>query len=270
MQHIDGDLIKKTGFVAAFASFEPIGGRRYKPGMRSPRATDRSRSSSGATKEIILDAAEKVFAERGFHGTTIREVFKEAGLNSGLMTYYFSSKDELFTQAVMRRHGQLKEKFMRLFDAPSASGKLPCSAEECVGLYLRFFFEAAFSSDSDLRYYVLLLANSASVFDEALVASLLGNFDFITDRMLTELKMAIPDADEGRLREGVFYLESAVTTILLTERFRRTRLAHLEATELQTLWQSMAHFFAQGTLALMSRNPGKHAALASVGGEPFS
>ncbi|WP_156677677.1 TetR/AcrR family transcriptional regulator [Sphingomonas profundi] len=263
-------LTERTGLSAALASFEPVSGRRYKPGMRSPRATDRARPPSGATREIILDAAEKVFAERGFHATTIREVFKEAGLNSGLMTYYFSSKDELFTQAVMRRHGQLKEKFTRLFDAPSASGKVPRSAEECVGLYLRFFFETAFSSDSDLRHYVLLLANSASVFEEALVASLLGNFDFITDRMLMELNMAIPDAHEGTLREGLFYLESAVTTILLTERFRRTRLAHLETTELQSLWRSMAHFFAQGTLALTSRNPAHHAALASVGEGPVT
>ncbi len=222
--------------------------------MRTPTSTSRPRSTQGGTKEAILDAAEKVFAQRGFHGTTIREVFKEAGLNSGLMNYYFSSKDELFTHAVMRRHAQLKDRFYGLFEDHIGAAASPRSAQECVELYLRFFFEAAFSPDSKLRYYILLLANSASVFDEILVADLLRNFDFITDGMLRELHTAIPYATEEKLREGLFYLESAVTTILLTERFRRTRLAHLETSELQILWKSMAHFFTQGTLSIMSKD----------------
>jgi AcrR family transcriptional regulator len=51
----------------------------------------------------LLDAAEKLFAEHGFEGTTTREVVKRAKCNLALISYYFGSKDGLY-QAVLIRH----------------------------------------------------------------------------------------------------------------------------------------------------------------------
>jgi len=40
-------------------------------------------------------AAEKLFARRGFHATSIRELGREAGVNSSMISYYFKSKQQL-------------------------------------------------------------------------------------------------------------------------------------------------------------------------------
>lgn len=48
-----------------------------------------------ARKEQILTAAEKVFAEKGFHQATVSEVAKEAGLSDATIYEYFSTKEEL-------------------------------------------------------------------------------------------------------------------------------------------------------------------------------
>jgi AcrR family transcriptional regulator len=40
-------------------------------------------------------AAEKLFARRGFHDTSIRELGREAGVNSSMISYYFKSKQQL-------------------------------------------------------------------------------------------------------------------------------------------------------------------------------
>ncbi len=48
-----------------------------------------------ARKEQILNAAEKVFAEKGFHQATVSEVAKEAGLSDATIYEYFSTKEEL-------------------------------------------------------------------------------------------------------------------------------------------------------------------------------
>lgn len=45
----------------------------------------------------IKEAAIKVFLEKGFDGTTTRDIAKEAGVNSALMNYYFRSKEKLFS-----------------------------------------------------------------------------------------------------------------------------------------------------------------------------
>lgn len=48
------------------------------------------------TEERIKEAARKVFLQKGFKGTTSRDIAKEAGLNVALTNYYFRKKETLF------------------------------------------------------------------------------------------------------------------------------------------------------------------------------
>jgi len=48
------------------------------------------------TRRHLLDAAAMVFAEKGFHGSTIDEVAKTAGFTKGAVYSNFTSKDDLF------------------------------------------------------------------------------------------------------------------------------------------------------------------------------
>lgn len=43
----------------------------------------------------ILKTAEKLFAENGFDGTSVRHISKEAGINVAMVSYYFGSKEKL-------------------------------------------------------------------------------------------------------------------------------------------------------------------------------
>ena len=78
------------------------------------------------TKEQILNVAEGLFAEKGFAGTSLRNVIREAGVNIAAVHYHFGSKEELFI-AVVRRvaqqivASQLKElaKYENLEEPPS-------------------------------------------------------------------------------------------------------------------------------------------------------
>ena len=54
------------------------------------------------TKEQILDVAEKLFAEKGFAGTTLRGVIREAKVNIAAVHYHFGSKEKLFSAVVGR------------------------------------------------------------------------------------------------------------------------------------------------------------------------
>lgn len=52
----------------------------------------------------IMEAAEKLFAEKGFDGTSVRDVSKEAGVNLAMISYYFGSKEKLM-EALFRYRG---------------------------------------------------------------------------------------------------------------------------------------------------------------------
>lgn len=43
----------------------------------------------------IVDAAEHLFAEKGFHGTSVRDIAEKAQVNLAMISYYFGSKDQL-------------------------------------------------------------------------------------------------------------------------------------------------------------------------------
>ncbi|MBY8861272.1 TetR family transcriptional regulator [Nocardia sp. CA2R105] len=54
------------------------------------------------TRTQILDAAERLFAERGFRGTSVRAITDLAGANLAAVGYHFGSKSELLAQVVRR------------------------------------------------------------------------------------------------------------------------------------------------------------------------
>lgn len=43
----------------------------------------------------ILEVAEKLFAENGFDGTSVRQISKEADVNVAMISYYFGSKEKM-------------------------------------------------------------------------------------------------------------------------------------------------------------------------------
>lgn len=59
-----------------------------------------STSIAADTKEQILDVAERLFAEQGFAGTSLRSVVREANVNLASVHYHFGSKEGLFRAVV--------------------------------------------------------------------------------------------------------------------------------------------------------------------------
>ncbi len=56
----------------------------------------------------ILQVAEKLFAEKGFDGTSIREISKESNVNIAMVSYYFGSKEKLLESLIVHRTSDLK------------------------------------------------------------------------------------------------------------------------------------------------------------------
>jgi AcrR family transcriptional regulator len=56
-----------------------------------------------STEQSILDAAEKVFLEKGYLKVTTAEIAKEAGINHSLLHYYFRTKENLFNLVFQKK-----------------------------------------------------------------------------------------------------------------------------------------------------------------------
>lgn len=65
--------------------------------------TVKTKKPKEGAEEKIIQAARKLFTEKGFDAVKTRDIAKEAGINLALLNYYFRSKENLF-EIVMREN----------------------------------------------------------------------------------------------------------------------------------------------------------------------
>jgi AcrR family transcriptional regulator len=106
-------------------------------------------------REDILRASLHLFAEKGFHGTSMRDIAREADITEGLIYHYFASKRDLF-RAIIEEHSFLP----LLRTLPDLAGQLDLRALLIV--LARGFFDVLRQNTELVR----LLLQEVQVFPE--------------------------------------------------------------------------------------------------------
>ncbi|MBN2322302.1 MAG: TetR/AcrR family transcriptional regulator [Spirochaetes bacterium] len=72
----------------------------------------RKKRDAEGTKSRVLKSAEKLFARKGFNGTSIADISKDSGISDGLILYHFKSKDKLYQEVIER----VAARYMQVFE----------------------------------------------------------------------------------------------------------------------------------------------------------
>ena len=138
------------------------------------------RPGVSGTREAILDAARRAFAEQGYQHATVRGVADLAGVDPALVHHYFGTKQGLFVAAVQLPANPVEQLMAVLAEDPGQAG------ERMVELFLSIWDHAADRSP------LLALVRSA-VGDEHAAAMLR---EFITEEVLGPIshRLGSPDA----------------------------------------------------------------------------
>ena len=116
---------------------------------------DPTKQSPDSTRDRLLDEAEKLFAERGFHGVTIREVTAAAGVNLAAVNYHFGSKENLYREVFRSRLvPQVLTVWKPLEDLTSPQ---PLTPEDLTAHAARLVLDNPLSEAERLRQTKLLL-----------------------------------------------------------------------------------------------------------------
>src|SRR3954464_14154124 len=91
-----------------------------------------------ATRAAVLDAAERLFAARGFAGTSIRDISAASGISHPLIHHHFGSKDDLYS-AVKRR---FVEGYARRFPRAARAVNRPLSVRAQMRRLMAFCRES--------------------------------------------------------------------------------------------------------------------------------
>src|SRR2546430_16960245 len=78
------------------------------PGQSDGKGADRRRPRS-STRERLLQAADRIWSERGVHGASLDDIARDAAVTKPTLYYYFADKSVLFTEmvcSVLEQHGR--------------------------------------------------------------------------------------------------------------------------------------------------------------------
>ena len=109
--------------------------------------TRRAAIAKAARREEILAAARRVFAGRGFRGTTIADIAENAGVALGTIYLYFASKDDVFAA--------LNEQFNALIVSAMTGAPAAISLDETVRRRVENVFDACADNRDLVRLVVL-------------------------------------------------------------------------------------------------------------------
>lgn len=191
----------------------------------------------------ILLAAERLFASKGFHGVSIRDIAEEAGVPLALVGYYFGPKAELYQQIYRERAGYIQARLAALARAQdqAAPGRL---LDEIVKAFVLPVLTVAASADG--RHFLRLMARGMSdqlEEDEAVIREL---FDPLAHAFIDALKTALPQASRGKVAWCYQFALGALLLHVTDTRIERLSLGENRAGDEDSAGPLLVRFVTAG------------------------
>jgi AcrR family transcriptional regulator len=178
---------------------------------RPSRGMTRARTGRKPTRDRILDAAERLFAQHGFDGVTMRQIMRAAGADVALAYYHFKSKRDLFDAVMLRRVETLNEiRLAALEEVERGHPNDPPSVEEIITAFVHPLLDLLAREPAKWRHYYALIAqiNNSPEFGGALMTRY---FDPLVKRFIAALRRALPGCDDADLYWSYHFLSGALT-----------------------------------------------------------
>jgi AcrR family transcriptional regulator len=166
------------------------------------------------TKDKLMDAAEKLFAKRGFHGASLRDITTAAGVDLALVNYHFGSKNELLGAVLERRGGILNEERLRRLAAVRLSASPdPPSTEAVVDAFFDPILERLAHAGPGWHNYFSLLAfvNNSPEWGRKLMGK---TFDGVVREFIQAVMDSLPGSAPEDIFWGYNFLTGALTLSL--------------------------------------------------------
>lgn len=220
-------------------------------GARSPRRTPRrSKAEQRAeTLELILDAAEYLFARHGLYGVTLRDVGKRVGIHTTLLHYYFKDKQHLFEAVFARRAGVTSERRMTALAEYEASAGSSPTVEGALRAFLDTDLDLYFEGGEAWMNYASFCARVSNTPEGAQLMD--AHFDPVVLKLVEILKGALPDYSDEDIFWGYHFLTGALmTTLARTGRIDRLSGGLCQADDFPAIKDRISDFLAAGFLSL--------------------
>lgn len=233
---------------------DAFGGKRHAAAMNTTAAARRPRNHKARVREAsierILDAAEQLFAEYGYHGVTLKDVAKRVGVSSTLIHYHFNGKDSIYEALWARKAPQsVKNRLeaMRLYaeevgDKVTVEGALHAWIDADLNVQIE---DAAYWASFGK---IAAQANSAAGWG---AEKMTNYFNPVVIALIELLRKAMPECDERTIMWGYHFLSGAMThNMARTGRLDELTHGLCSSDDFAAIREYMATFMAAGFKAI--------------------
>ncbi|MHA4811940.1 TetR/AcrR family transcriptional regulator [Flavitalea flava] len=174
-------------------------------------------------REQILLVAEELFGEKGFEGTSVRDIAQKAGVNLAMISYYFGSKEKLLESMIEFRagyaYGILEELNKDMYLSPW----------DKIDRLVEFYVDRILGN---LRFHNIMYQETTSVRSEEIKNLIIG----IKLRNLEQIKKIITDGQQKKLFRQVDISMTVGTIMGTISSYTQSKLygCHILAIEADT------------------------------------
>jgi AcrR family transcriptional regulator len=161
-----------------------------------------------STKDRILGAAEELFAQHGFAGTSLRQVTSRADVNIAAVNYHFGSKENLVNEVFRRRMDEMSAQRMARLEAALADGA--CNLEAVLAA----FVEPALAMAQDRHgggAFIRVIARAYAEKNDSLRKFLSDQYGHVPRAFARAIARCLPDLPKDQLYWRLDFLSGALT-----------------------------------------------------------
>ncbi len=173
-------------------------------------------ASRPATRHRILDTAERLFAERGYHAVSLRQIGDEADAQIALISYHFGSKELLYRAVFERRLTPVSERRRAALATAMAANAGQPTIEAVLDAFARPWIEMRDTEAG--HFYARLIArevNDPQEEERGIVASLL---DPIARDFLHAMELALPGHERSDVHWAYHFFIGLLTLTMANPR----------------------------------------------------
>ena len=190
--------------------------RRISTARREPDASEPGRSGAERKADILL-AAERLFAQHGFHAVSLRQIAAEAQVPLALLNYYYGAKHELFHAIFERWSPTIAERLSLLREALSESKQF--DLRRVVSAFVQPVLALRASAEGE--YYAMLVARELAYRTPDADRVLADYFDPMAHAFIDALCAAYPHQPRGRAAWAYQFAIGALLHHLMDHRVER-------------------------------------------------
>ena len=200
-------------------------------------------STAFSTKDRILGAAEELFAQHGFAGTSLRQVTSRADVNIAAVNYHFGSKENLVNEVFRRRMDEMSRR--RLAALEAAQAEAPGELEPVLAA----FVEPALAMAQDRHgggAFIRVIARAYAEKNDSLRKFLSDQYGHVLREFARAIATCVPGLSKEELYWRLDFLAGALTYAMADFGLIKRPANVAEATHRERAARELIRFAAAG------------------------